>query len=503
MADHIGRVGVMPIVITLAEKILETCRGLNFRKNDDMASLIKETKTRIDLVKVRLDVIDAYLRSSDGVPLRSKDSGGAALEFSLERLEELLRKMDGRLSSKDQKPEGNWALQHAWVSWRKDEMVHLNSQISRWCRHVQSIISAWNMLGKVVTGSEVHERLRKVQDQSLTAAVALRGRVQSGTPPTLPLLLSTLGLDAKLVEKIPRQLLPKDKPKYYVEQQELALGHWGARQKAGLEKLAYVFGGSHLPELNLLPCKGIDVLTHHTLKGHPMPPQKRFLALVYELPRGCIQSHYSDPPTLFQALHERETHQRFFISLEGRYQMAAQIAKAVTEIHAAGWAHKDIRSKNVIVDIRSSKASKRAEVGPSTCLIGFVASVDKVEDGRPHRQAELMPPVMTAYDIRQDIYCVGAVLVELGTQKTLDNLLTPHGKHITYEKRHAELLHHARHLEDKMGIKYSRAVLACLEIHTDPVKKTDTNAVLRSKFYEGVLLPLRQILEGFQVCHGT
>lgn len=500
MADHIGRVGVLPVVITLADKFMEICRGLNFRKNDDMTGIIKETRTRIDLVKVRLDVIDAYLRSSDGVPLRPKDSGGAALEFSLEKLEELLRKMDGRLSSRDQKPEGNWALQHAWVSWRKDEVLRLNSEISRWCRHVQSIISAWNMLEKVVAGSEVYERLLEVHDQSLTAAVALRGRVQLRTPHMPPLLLATLGLDAKLVENKPHQLLPRDKPKYYIKQKEWASGDEGVRQKAGLEKLAYVFSGPHLPELSLLPCKGVAVLTHHIHKGEPMSIQKRFLALVYELPRGCIQSNHSNPPTLFQALHETKDHQPLLISLEDRYQIAAQIAKAVTEIHAAGWVHRDIRSWNIIVDIRSGKDSKKAVVGPSSYLIGFVPGTDKVEDGRPHHHPGQVPLVVTSYDIRQDIYCFGTVLVELGAQKTLDNLLTPHGEHLTHERIHEELLHHARHLEDKMGIKYSRAALACLQVHTDPKKKTDTNAVLRSKFYEEVLLPLRQILEGFKVC---
>lgn len=509
MADHITVIGVVPVVIDLAEKIITTCRDMTFPKgNDRMVDIIKETTTQMSVVKLRLDVIHAYLRSPDSAPLRFRESGRKALEVSLAGLEELLRKLEGRLSSSDHLV--HWTFQGAWNSWRKDEVKHLNSQISRWSRHMQGIISAWNMHGMVEAGSEVYKRLSKVHDQSLKAAMDLQDRVQSNrTQITSPSLLLALGLSSRLIDASRRWLFTKDKPKYYVEQQELAPGDLGRKQKEGLERLSYIFKDSHLPSLNLLSCKGVNIVpvTHHIRKGDPTSPRKPFLALVYELPDDCFQPKYSDEPTLFHALFEKESDQRFFISLEDRYQTAARIATAVTEVHAAGWVHKDICSRNIIVDIRTVEGSKRANVGPAF-LVGFVAGgtnsnglqKEPSDKGNPRHQHERTRPAMATYDIRQDIYNFGEVLVELGTQRTLDSLLTANGKPLPHEKRDAELLHHARHLEDKMGIKYSRAALACLQIHQDAVKETDTNLVVRAKFYEKVLLPLRQIVDGFKVC---
>lgn len=477
MAGHTENIVILSIVIALTKNIIETCHNLTL-KDKNIVGSINETKTHMGQVSLRLDLIHAYISSSEGASLQTtQESGGAALESSLVRLEEILRRMDGRLSSRNSST-SDWTIQPARIHWWKSEVKTLNNQIERWGRHVQSVIVAWDMLRKVEIGSRFHKGMSKIQDKSMKAAVDLRNRVRWGTQVTSESLLSTLGLDKKLVEPKPRYLLPDEtgKTSYYIEQKELAEGDWGKRQKSGWEKLSYVFKDSHLPRLNLLPCEGIAIVTHNVPKGAIKSSPKRFLALVYKLHRDCLRPGHSKSPTLWNALHADKTSQQLFISLEDRYRMATQIAIAVTEIHAAGLAHNAIESNNIIVDIRNSDTTKAPVYA---FLIGFTTSSS---------------PEMTP-KIRQDIYKVGEVLIELGTQKTLDNLLKQSNP-TTEDQRHKELLYHARHMGVKMGAKYSRAVSACLNVRD--TKKIDKYA-LRIMFYEKVLLPLRQISEAFKV----
>jgi hypothetical protein len=163
---------------------------------------------------------------------------------------------------------------------------------------------------------------------------------------------------------------------------------------------------------NLLRCDGVVELpiSQGTQK------QTQF-HLLFDIPDGL-----SSPITLRSLLEDAPK-----ISLSDRFQLAKQLARSVTFVHAAGFVHKNIRPETVLVfdEINSAtnRKSRRKSLG-SSFLIGFErvrkaeGRTDKFGDlewaknlyRHPFRQG-LQPE--DVFEMRHDIYSLGVCLLEI------------------------------------------------------------------------------------------
>ncbi|KAL3443986.1 hypothetical protein BJX65DRAFT_311294 [Aspergillus insuetus] len=168
---------------------------------------------------------------------------------------------------------------------------------------------------------------------------------------------------------------------------------------------------------NLLRCDGVVELpiSQGTQK------QTQF-HLLFEIPDGL-----SSPRTLRTLLEDTPK-----VSLSDRFQLAKQLARSVTFVHAAGFVHKNIRPETVFVfdEINSATNSKsrRKSLGFSF-LIGFErvrkaeGRTDKFGDlewaknlyRHPFRQG-LQPE--DVFEMRHDIYSLGVCLLEIALWKS-------------------------------------------------------------------------------------
>ena len=270
-------------------------------------------------------------------------------------------------------------------------------------------------------------------------------------------------------------------------------------QIRSIDRLAHVFqpAGFDLSPLHLLPCLG--VLEQYDFDR---------CYVIYTLPFDLPTSH--QVPTLARALEQQAR-----ITLEDRMRIAVEVAVAVFSVHAAGWVHKDIRSDNVLVNVRNNEHDPKATAAVGTAyLVGFQSVRPRVEGSdqlpeldpakrmyqHPERRGGRDTHVVR-FDIRHDMYSLGAVLVELGYRKTLREIFQI--KQSTSEPgpgeastNHSNLVRYAHRLTDKMGTKYANAAVVCLTKSTVAGRSSDA---LREEFYDGVLRPLREIYEGLQV----
>ncbi|KAJ0421811.1 hypothetical protein BJY00DRAFT_105548 [Aspergillus carlsbadensis] len=168
---------------------------------------------------------------------------------------------------------------------------------------------------------------------------------------------------------------------------------------------------------NLLRCDGVAELP--TSQGTEKQTQnERQFHLLFEIPDGL-----SSPRTLRTLLEDTPK-----VSLSDRFQLAKQLARSVTFVHAAGFVHKNIRPETVLVFNDTDNKLRRESLG-SSFLIGFErvrkaeGRTDKFGDleweknlyRHPFRQG-LQPEDI--FEMRHDIYSLGVCLLEIALWKS-------------------------------------------------------------------------------------
>ncbi|KAK0466805.1 uncharacterized protein EV420DRAFT_649715 [Desarmillaria tabescens] len=255
----------------------------------------------------------------------------------------------------------------------------------------------------------LYERLSRTDDQPLIGALALARRIHGGQNlKTYHIPVSSLIPAVKPVIT-DRVLAQYGSSLVYLEKHET--------HSDALTKMAAAFRSPDLPSMHLLSCLGFTVW-HES---------ERFL--VYQIP--TLTPGIVNPARLPMLAYVLDNDIR--MALEGSFRIAVEITTAVMEIHAAGWVHKSIRSDNVLVSTRGGVKGRKGDADVSSAyLVGFTtARSQAVSSGRfpvtdpihrlyhhPERQGGSNDSVVT-FDIRHDMYSLGALLIEIGFGKTL------------------------------------------------------------------------------------
>lgn len=534
MADlAFGIIGILATAEDLIEKVIDRCKDYREAKETTAEILLQ-----IDAVKLHLSIFEAYLRTFEGSKLQSVDSGGVLIR-AVQKLNGLLVDLHTSL------PPNDPAVIHKvlWAAWKKKSAEGIARRLSGWAKEAHDIMVAWNILATVARKRDhLYERLFNDKSclSSTAAAWNLSERIDSESIsiPNIPSISDSIrGIVMNALDRLHhgRGIIHFETPpegfsrqkKYYIEM------HLSSRSAA---KLAFVFNDPLLLSLHLLPCKGIMVNQHTALDSYSTGSGHGSAVVFYELPTHMLNKtpfngvQVYGLPTLANALRNN-----VYVSLDDRYRLAVEIVTAVMEIHSAGWVHKSIGSSNIIVEVTAGQPGfprDAATVGPAF-LVGFDwsrafdeptfssgSAIRNLRYVHPERRTvfdrQSRPDPKWKFNVRHDMYAIGAVLVELGFWKDLDLLFTElkrerrdveggidtksHAEHNDAfdEADHKQLLRIAGRLGPVMGTKYTRAVLACLQTSTD-LSKDENDEATRREFYEQVLRPLREIYHAFQV----
>ncbi|KAF8916826.1 hypothetical protein CPB85DRAFT_254194 [Mucidula mucida] len=462
----------------------------------DADETIKSTYSRLDSIEVGLELFQEYLiRAGPGLHARPKQ----ALSRSMQKVSDLLHELNERLS-----PSITISRKLAWVGWGKRRVEGLLLDLKGWNEDIHRIMFALDVLGKVRDNDVLYRRLFDTGDRSLQATWSLSKRIHASDAavPNLPVPLSSITDDPSNLSD--RSLARLNSEVVYLEAHYIDRSGDETQQRRATERMAGVFASPDLPLMHLLSCLGFA--------ENYLPFERCFL--VYQLPSSAHldEVQLDRVPTLADAL-ERQTR----IALENRFRIGVEIATAVMEIHASGWVHKSIRSDNVLVFVSEEKkgSKKDAKVG-TAYLVGFEAARPLIQGSEQRPESDIAKrryqhperqggrdTLVKKFDIRHDMYSLGAVLIEIGYRKTLRSIFGVSPRDTRgdplpgeAEENHKRLLDYAFRLSDKMGSKYAKAVVACL---TKSTRANATTEVLREEFYDDVLRPLRQINEGFGI----
>ncbi|KAG7449897.1 uncharacterized protein BT62DRAFT_928651 [Guyanagaster necrorhizus] len=470
-------------IIDQVNLIIEKC--IEYREAD---SVIKATRMRLDGVQVRVELFQEFLKLSESTLLLRRKQ---ILQHSLGNVSDLLHELMSRLP-----PSPKVSTKLAWVGWGKRRVEGLLEELKTWDGEVQGIIFALDVVSKIRDDDKLYKRLFDTGERTLTTAWTLSKRIFSSDKSILSLAypLSSIFIQGAFSFSDPRFIAIFNSRPAYVESHYIEHDGKEEVQKRSLAQMAAVFHSPEITLMHLLSCVGL---------AEDYDFDRCFL--VYELPPTFTMHPYN--PTLAYILDNQTR-----ISLDDRFRIAVELATAVFEIHAAGWVHKCIRSDNILIDVDDQQGPKvDAKVG-AAYLVGFeaarpqIAGSDRCPEMDPIKRKYHHPErqggrdtLVQKFDIRHDMYSLGAVLIELGYRKTLRNIFGPSSSEGggDIQKDHERLVGYAKRLGDKMSVKYATAVLTCLVNGTKPGKTTDN---LREEFYDGVLRPLKEIQDGFRVC---
>ncbi|KAI2616824.1 hypothetical protein GGR54DRAFT_608992 [Hypoxylon sp. NC1633] len=253
---------------------------------------------------------------------------------------------------------------------------------------------------------------------------------------------------------------------------------------------------------SLLSCKGVIKPIHSSDPVLLLPPKTVF-TMVFRSPVGLSQ------PTSLRSMLTTDNDK---INLSDKFDVARQMARAVSYIHTFGFVHKNIRPETILTFKQPGTTS------PSVFVVGF----DKIrrEDGRTHRIGDddweknlyRHPSRQTSkpkeeYVMQYDIYSLGICLLEIGLWKSFISYDTE-GKeprpsralgslssetkispgHIV--KTHLEFLAD-KYLPRFMGRKYTEIVKTCLTC-LDP-NNTDFGDEHEFMDKDGILVGVRYI----------
>ncbi|KAK0188504.1 hypothetical protein F5146DRAFT_1002585 [Armillaria mellea] len=402
----------------------------------DADETIQSMQHRLECVEIRLEMFREHLsHTKRGL---SKDAQ-RVFRQSLQKVGDILYDLKDQLP-----PDTSFRTKLAWIGWKKRRVEDLLLQLRTWEQEVESMIFTYSLLLTVLRIKDfdsLYERLSRTGDQSLTGALALARRVHSDQ------VLQIHHIPVSTLIPAVRPLIT-DRVLAQYESRTVYLESHGPRSDA-LTRMAAAFRSTDLPSMHLLSCIGFTV--YHGSEHF----------LVYQIP--TLSPGIVNParlPILSYALdNDIGWH------LEDRFRIAVEITTAVMEIHAAGWVHKSIRSDNVLVSTRGGRG-EGSERGRSN----------------PIHSLYLHPERQGGSD--DNVVSLGALLIEIGFGKTLK------------EANHKRLLDHAHRLSTRMGSKYADAAITCLTKSTQPNEKTEA---VRKGFYEEVLCPLQEIMDGFKV----
>jgi hypothetical protein len=225
-----------------------------------------------------------------------------------------------------------------------------------------------------------------------------------------------------------------------------------------LSKLLHV-DTPHPPEFRSLGCFGFLF--------EPQPPR---FAFVFALPSTAATA--ATVESLYDVLCD-ETSTRPRPSQTSRFKLARHLASSLLHLHATGWLHKGVRSRNILLFGSRSSAAEVSALIEEPFLVGHgyarlagnAAGTEPVTDrSDPHyRHPDLRDEnSRPEYRKQYDIYALGVLLIEIARWKPLHKLVSSRRS----AEQGAEILREmviSGDLAHWMGCVYSDAVKWCLE----------------------------------------
>ncbi|KAK0436901.1 hypothetical protein EV421DRAFT_1094259 [Armillaria borealis] len=447
---------------------------------------IQLTEGCLECVQTRLDIFRQYLgRAESTLSSRAQH----AFSHTLQKVENLSFELGLQLSPNIVKG------RLKWIEPRRRRIKELVFELRAWVQEAGLTIRGYGVLLKITALDLLYKQLlgtyhhsltmyghsSKMYDHSLTSALALARRIHNRAEQSQPPLIPNYALERVGPAVNDRAFaIINNTDVVYVEAHRCAENF---ASRSAIKRIAAIFYAPDFPFMpeHLLPCIGFAKQYDGSM-----------YFLIYQLPLMSPKPNKKAPvPTLANALSDGVR-----MALEDRFRIAAEVTIAVLELHAVGWVHQAICSDNVLLSTKGGEKGGKTDAQISSAyLIGL-------KPVRPRAWGLQRLPAPNDFveqgDVRYDLYYLGAVLIEIGFGQTLKAILSMTravlGEPKRGETEYERLEECARRLGNKMGSKYAKAAMTCLELSGQP-KDTRT---LREKLYEDVLCPLRQITDGFK-----
>ena len=236
--------------------------------------------------------------------------------------------------------------------------------------------------------------------------------------------------------------------------------------KTRLHQLTYVLSKKVSSELCLFQYAGFFEASSNPLQ----------YGLVYKLPEleGSIPQKPNVIP-LASVLHDEHSYHRY--TLGDRFRLAAMLANAVLQIHAAGWYHKNLRPENVIFfksdsgwpQLDSPRLVGFGSARPSDVTEKSLLSEQRTDNVDWHRHPDYQASRLnTRFEKRFDYFSLGVMLACIGPWEDLNGLVkkfcAKHPSEVKNAGAWASFLYIRvqGYLGSSCGRIYRDAVLRCL-----------------------------------------
>jgi serine/threonine protein kinase len=218
------------------------------------------------------------------------------------------------------------------------------------------------------------------------------------------------------------------------------------------------------PDARVLDCLGwVD---------HPSYPSGPCVGFVYSIPLSTAQPQRSgSEPLSLQALLKQEK----LPHLGTRFQLAQVLVRAILQLHAAGWLHKDLKSSNIIFFPESGSFQfpnlyitgfdfARPDGPDEISDIGGIVSPLSAASLYHHPEYSQNTGISNAQKKRfrraYDVYALGCILLEIGLWRSLDSMWKPKYSPRVFRERLVD--NWAKELGGRCGERYQKVVEDCL-----------------------------------------
>ena len=197
---------------------------------------------------------------------------------------------------------------------------------------------------------------------------------------------------------------------------------WAAKLKPRIEALAVLLSEADDHSICSLPFLGF--FQEYDQNCH---------ALVFEI-RPFVDAGLAAQPEAIKTLYDRLSQRALPAPTPGeRVSIALSLARAVRQLHTAGWLHKGIRSENLLF-FDTGKEDHRSLQGPYLANFGYARSAGLTEVSEPAMNvSDVVSRVLythrdnlegSSFCKTFDVFSLGLVLLEIGLWKDMRSILS-------------------------------------------------------------------------------
>jgi serine/threonine protein kinase len=450
---------------------------------------------QLNFIRKIEQLLDEQLRISQYSTIQILNS---KFDIALQKLESVVRKKAGNAGSADE--------EMRIKRWKYARVKESIDKIIQELRDWQDIFDpSWFLIMKAAIPQidiELQRYTNRRKVEPLSAAQSLRTALVEQSTPSTPIFLPENRLNSIHLSDIPFCSTKvgertESSTALILDTVKCPVSANIAMFKNDVRDLARKLSHSDPLAFGLLNCKGVVT---HIPTGHMQPNS---FTLVLRIPK-----EFSEPKNLRNYLLKSN----FNHSLSDRFQLAVQLARSVSYIHAFGFVHKNIRPETILIF-----RTKDSSIG-SVSLVGFENF--RTVEGRTLRSGDdeweknlYRPPARRGsnpiddYIMQHDIYSLGVCLLELGLWESF--IVYDEGQTITSPSNSLDILTENNGIQNgqftkdylvslarerlpkSMGDRYSSIVETCLTcLDPDNVDFGDEHEFMDA---DGILVGVRYI----------